>query len=155
MKSFEIVNIKNFTFQLFKGTIFDSFELRSAEINTFVSFHIDGRLQKDYFSLTEQELLNHEYSTWLQMKPFVFQTIKGTRLPKNFKLVFSADKNMLEQISPQAAALFLNVHYNGKIITCTTGGSQKSFSLDSSYVFPWDDFITSCFQHHQIIVSTP
>lgn len=90
MVSLQIEEIKEFTRQLFIGTTFDHFLLREAQIVTFNSFQIDGRIRPDYYSAEEREEQGIEgFSAWLALRPFCFSLIKGKRLPKAFTLFCS------------------------------------------------------------------
>ena len=49
---------------------------------------------------------------WEEMRPFVFQAIKGNKLPKSIKLVFSLAEEKLANL-PNTKAAFLNILFKG------------------------------------------
>ena len=68
-----ICDIKLFTKKLFIGETFDRFLLKEAEIVTFNTFSIDGRVHKSFYSEEERaEGQIEEYSTWKTLRPFCF-----------------------------------------------------------------------------------
>lgn len=147
---FEISNNRIFMNLLLKENIFDNFEVRNIEIQTFIKFEISGLIDKNYFSFGEQELITNKFCLWKELKAKVFQLIKGNKLPKSIKIIFSYEP--LDTISENAAALFLNIIFeNGKIL-CTTGCSEKFFSLDKKLETNWDNFIKNFFEINNLNV---
>ncbi len=147
MITIDIVNNKNFMNALMKEDIFDNFEVRNIEINTFTKFEISGILNKSYFSLDEQETINRNFCLWKELKPIVFGLIKGSIKPKSIKIIFSYDTNKLEEFDNNASALFLNIVFEDNKIICTTGSSQKVFSLDRNVETKWDIYIGNFFNN--------
>jgi len=62
MQIFEIQDIKSFTTELFVRDLFDRFELCDADFITFASFHIDGKVQPDYYDTAERESMGERKS---------------------------------------------------------------------------------------------
>lgn len=141
MLAFQIDHVKEFMSLLLKSSLFDSFEVRQAFVQTFTSFEIKGILDKEFFTLDEQEQLNRNYCLWSEVRPILFQLIKGNKLPKTIKIIFSASQEKTEKISDQASALFLNIIFDHGQIHCTTGSAQKTFSLDKTIDYQWDESI--------------
>ena len=54
MVSLKIEDIKTFTSSLFIGSLFDEFLMREAQVVTYNSFTIDGRIRSGYY--TEEEV---------------------------------------------------------------------------------------------------
>ena len=50
----EIDSVKEFMQHMFQGSMFDRFHLRSCEVTTFATFHIDGRCFDDWFDSDEK-----------------------------------------------------------------------------------------------------
>jgi len=146
----EIVNNKNFMNMLFRSYIFDNFEVREVSIKTFINFEINCTLNKEYYSLTEQENIKNQYCLWKDLKPVVFQIIKGNRQPKFIKFIFSLDEVKTQQFDSQAKALFLNVTFDSGKILCVSGCSQKNFSLDKKLEIKWDEYIKEFFYINNI-----
>ena len=57
MISIELDNIKDFMSHLFIKDTFDHFLCRELQIDTFVSFKIDGKMLKDFLNDIEKEEL--------------------------------------------------------------------------------------------------
>lgn len=116
-----ICDIKLFTKKLFIGETFDRFLLKEAEIVTFNTFSIDGRVHKSFYSEEERaEGQIEEYSTWKTLRPFCFSLIKGKKLPERFSIILKLPKAATEQfltarksqwLPEQVGGLFLNIHY--------------------------------------------
>lgn len=141
--------IKIFMNKLLKGNEFDSFEVRKIELETISKFSIEGKINKDY--LPEDE--KREFCTWQELKPYIFQIVKGNKKPKNMKIIFSLSKNIIDQLSDNASAMFLNVNFEDNKIICTTGTSQKNFSLDNTVDIIWGEYINKFIKQAGIAVS--
>ena len=55
MIALQIQEIKSFMNKLLLSQTFDNFLLVEGQITTYNTFHIDGRLQKDFFTAQEIE----------------------------------------------------------------------------------------------------
>lgn len=160
MVGLKIDDVKQFTGKLFLGNTFDSFLLREAEIATFNSFSIDGRIRKGYFTQEElEEKPVEDYSSWAVVKPVCFSLIKGKKLPGSFQIVlqaasdsvgeFLADRQ-LPAAADQIKGLYLNIRYeNGKII-CVTGTSVSFFTLDKTLETEWDEAVKLFLKQQEI-----
>lgn len=149
MLAFTIYDTKIFMALLLKGNTFDAFELRSLDVTTFASFQISGKRNKEFYNLDEQEFFQTRFCSWKEIRPYAFEVIKGTKLPKSIKIVFSLEENELQKFD-NASALFLNIQFENNEILCTTGCSQIEFSLDKSLDYNWDQWILSFFQKNNI-----
>ena len=141
MRLFEISDIKNFMHNLFLSPLFDELELRQITICTKSTFSIEGKINKNYLSLEETEVLDSEYIKWKELRETSAGFIKGSRPPSFIKAVFSVSPLKREKILPEASALFLNITYSEKSLSCTTGVSLKNFSLDKKADLIWDEYI--------------
>lgn len=150
MLAFQIDNVKEFMSLLLKNSLFDKFEVRQAMVQTFTLFEIKGILDKGFFTLEEQETMTRKYCLWSEIRPIVFQLIKGNKLPKMIRIVFSASEEETAKLSPRAQALFLNITFEQGMITCVTGSSQKDFSMDKSVEYQWDEAVTEFFRNQKI-----
>lgn len=147
-------NKKEFMTKLLTSDIFDNFLVEEATIDTFNTFHIDGKIHKDFYknddaSSDDMPLL--DYSKWIDLKSICFDLIKGKRTPLSFKFTFhpgQAMKNeVLEKaglnINPEDVLLGLNIRFSNGNIILTTGCAFKIFSLDKTIEKAWDEFIPS------------
>lgn len=139
--SIESDDIKVFMNKMLKADILDQYDIRLIEIESIAKFTIDCTLNK-------------RSRKWSEIKPFAFNIIKGSQKPKRMKMIFSYDAEALETFHSNAAALFLNVYFEDDKIKCTTGTSQKSFTLEKDLDTKWDHYITEFFEENNIFIST-
>ena len=147
MIALNLTDIKKVTSHLFLKDTFDNFSFIEGEIVTFNTFRIDGYIQKDFFD-TGTEL--SEYSTWKNLREFCFTIIKGKRTPLSFRFIFSLSPANIEKlvarntpsIPPEnVQGLYMNLHFDGKQLTCVTGTSFKTFTMDKSLEHVWDEMM--------------
>ena len=151
LRLFEIDNIKNFMRGLFISALFDELEVRQAVFRTKVTLSIDGKISGDWLSSDESEIITSEYIKWKEIKPLAANFIKGDRTPSAIKLVLSVSVEKGEKILPEAKALFLNILFSDKKLTCTTGMSLKTFSTDKKFELIWDEYIESFLKKNGLI----
>lgn len=149
MLAFTVNDTKSFMALLLKGGTFDSFHFRQGELTTFASFAMEGKRNMDFYSSDEMELGLSRYVRWEEMRPFVFQAIKGNKLPKSVKLVFSLPDEKIENL-PNTAAAFLNILFKDNTVLCTTAISQKTFSLDKGGEKLWEEYVLKFFKKNDI-----
>ena len=152
MIAFSLTNITEFMSQLLLSETFDSFAFIEGEIVTFNTFRIDGFLQKEFFD-TEEPL--PEYSLWKNVRDYCFSLIRGKRTPLSFRFVFSLSRKNIEKLTAQnvpsldpdaVQGLYLNIHYDGARLTCVTGTSFKTFTMDKSLERTWDEMAEKFFR---------
>lgn len=136
--------VKSFMNNLLKGEMLDEFLVREATLQTFVTFSVDGRTVSDTEPATP-------FCRWKDLKPYFYQLIKGADKPKHFKIIFSLDYDKMNELSDNAAALFLNFSFTDDEITLTTGTAQKNFVLDKSLDIIWENYITEFFKPFGIV----
>lgn len=80
MIALKIEDLKTFTAQLFQGETFDHWLVREANIVTFNSFTIDGRIRQGYYSDEELEKNRiEELSSWKALRPFCYSLNQGEK----------------------------------------------------------------------------
>ena len=100
MIALKIEDLKTFTAQLFMGETFDHWLVREANIVTFNSFTIDGRIRQGYYSDEELETNRiEELSSWKTLRPFCYSLIRGRKLPESFQITL--------QLSPEENEKFI------------------------------------------------
>ena len=82
-------NPKDFMAKLLVSDVFDIFRLQEASLITSVTYNINGRLHPDFFSPEERENLTEEFISWAEMRPKLFELIKGRNTPVSFRLTTS------------------------------------------------------------------
>ena len=130
MIAFSLTNTKEFMSCLLLSDTFDHFSFIEGEIVTFNTFQIDGYIQKDFFD-TDSEL-------------------PGKRTPLSFRFIFSLSRKNIGRLISQSApaldpesvqGLYLNIHYEGARLSCVTGTSFKTFSMDKTLEHAWDEMV--------------
>lgn len=160
MVALRIEEQKAFTSGLFIGDMFDSFLLREANIVTFNSFTIDGRVRQGYYSDEElEENQIEEFSSWKAVKPICFSLIKGKRLPESFRIVFLLSPDARERfvrrrvpgmLPEQVDGLYLNVHYENNELICVTGTALSVFTMDKTLEREWDESVKEFLKKKEI-----
>lgn len=167
MKVYNILDIKGFTGALFNGVLFDDFFTVQAEITTYNSFLIDGRIKKEYYDTDEIKDTDIDiYSRWKKLKPICFNLIKGKKLPVSFALVFKFPQkdfiirqyDKMPQLE-QKADYYINIKYNNKILSCTSVCSINTFTAEflnkgNLLQEAWDDFIKVFLKDNNIAVES-
>ncbi len=151
MKQFEIEETGKFMSELLTGERYDSFYLFEARIKTGIDYNINGKINKDFFDSDDRDIMAaEEYIDWKNIKPTVYELIKGDKLPLSLKLILMfnrenitrlAEMNNLPISENDIGALFFNVLYEKGKLTVTTGTSVKTFSLDKTLDHVWDDTV--------------
>lgn len=156
MIALKLTSPKKFMSHLLLSETFDQFLLIEGEIVTFNTFRIDGYIQKEFFE--EQENLP-EYSAWKQVREFCYFLIKGKRTPLGFKFIFSlSPENIARLIEREALdfqaenvqGLYLNIRFDENGLSCVTGTSLKTFSMDKSLDKSWDTMVQKFFSQKGI-----
>lgn len=149
MTAFQITSMKNFMNRLLTSDAFDCFLLEEALISTASTFHIDGRVNQDFFKGTEtdSDAPAYEFRPWNELKGLCFNLIKGRRTPLFFRFVLhlmpEKAKALLEKENcsvdcSQIKALVLTIRYDGSGAVLTTGTSFHSFLLSKEPDAIWD-----------------
>ncbi|MDE6387685.1 MAG: hypothetical protein K2L82_07780 [Lachnospiraceae bacterium] len=153
MIALKITNIKHFMGRLLGSEDFDSFLLEEASISTYNTFHIDGHLNREFYSTEEWEdeaIRPYDFSMWKTMRPICFDLIKGTHTPSAFRFVLhlipghaqavlsKGDTNVTLQ---QLKAFVLNIKYDGTGLTLVTGTAFHTFLIDKTPDALWDQTV--------------
>ncbi len=141
--------VKSFMNKILREDCFDNFELRNVEIQSFVRVDISGKTSKEF---NEEEQEDVFFCKWRKIKPRIFDFVKGKIKPAYMKFVISAPKELLEKISDNAAALFLNFVFEKDMVVCTTGTAQKNFALNKELDLAWEEYVKEFFKEIGIAV---
>lgn len=145
----KIKNTKIFMQKFLMSEAFADFLLMEAKIDTFVSYNIDCRIKRDFFSREEQEQQEiHEFAAWEMVRPQVVQMVKGKRTPILMRLVLAylpeKAKELLEKEAQAAGGrnfinyLLCTIKYENGGITLTGGVSYQDFTMDKGPEKCWD-----------------
>ncbi len=130
MIALHVTDIKKFMGLLFSGTAFDNFLFVEGDISVAVDYHIDGMINKAFF--TEEDGEQGDFQSWAQTKQIVTQMIKGKRLPVSMKLV-------LKKPGQGDLTYLLNVRFDNNNLLIVTGISHTVFTLDKTGEKEWDE----------------
>lgn len=148
------------TGRLFAGEDFDAFLVSELSLSTLCTFQIDGHMCEDYFNSDELDAMSDQkFVSWKQLRPLMYQLIKGNRLPGQFKIVFRLAGYNVEKFLKQTGlpyspsevgGLFLNLRYAGQTLTCYTGTALNVFDLSKNLDQEWDRMVQNFFRQKQI-----
>ncbi len=126
---------------------FDRYLFIEGEATTFSTFTVDGFLHKDFFDEAPEEA----YARWQDVRAFFRDIMKGTRTPLRFQIVLSmpasayaaflAQQGVTGISAGEVKGLYLNFHYDGETLTCVSGTSTQTFTLDKSLEETWDAYV--------------
>ena len=169
MQAFSIPDVKDFMTKLLSSDTFDTFLITEAVLTTFTTFEVSGTYHPDYFDTDtardQADSGKDQYISWRMLRPCFYDLIRGRQKPLGFRIVMRlADYNvekLLRQSGvpfqvPDVAGLYLNISYDGDHLTCITGTSLRTFTLDRSLEHTWDEMIGKLLHQKQItfVVST-
>jgi len=158
MLALRILDLKDFTGKLFLGDVFHHFSFVEASFTTFITYTLDGTIQKEFYD--NETRPEHPYCYWEEVRPLCYSIIRGKRTPLHFKIVFQLAPENLEKLLSRSGlslrsedffGLYLNCQFDGEHLLCTTGTSLKIFTLDKSLDHLWDDMVKRFFRQQGII----
>ena len=151
MKNFEIgeiKDIKEFLNGLFTEERYESFYLFSVNLDSAVSYEIDGKINKEFYSEEELgQLENKDYICWKDIKKSVLGFMHNGKLPVKMKLILMFNKDNINRLiemnnipihPDNVRALFMNIIYSDNRLSITTGTSLNVFTMDKSLEELWD-----------------
>lgn len=162
MTILQISSVKDFMNRLLRTDLFDCFLLSEASIKGKCSFLIDGHIVPEFYT---QEELNELALTGLSCLPFAmlrencFSLIKGKNTPSYFKFIFCLSPDNLRQTlhsgnsslkETDLSGVFINIKFQDGILTCTSGISYRTFTLDRTFEHEWDALLCRFLTIHDI-----
>ncbi|MCI8896107.1 MAG: hypothetical protein HFI42_12375 [Lachnospiraceae bacterium] len=162
MTALELVDIKDFMNKLLGTDLMDHFLMPEAAITTCITHTIDGHMHPEFYGPADEEyeqLRQNDICPFSLVRPMCFDLMKGRRTPLSFHFVFQlSPENQQRTIERSGcrfrpediSGMFLNLRYQDRRLTCTTGISYRSFSLDKSLEQEWDRLVMLFFKNHQI-----
>lgn len=146
--------------RLLKSDFFDNFLLKEGFLRTNMEFRFQGKQFPEYFDTKEQEQLTQEYVFWKEVKPFVFELIKGKRTPLAFSFsLFLTKEQTKELLLREAVAigednptLFFQIRFEHGIGRIITGTARNIFSLDRTLEEVWDEEVKHLLHQMDIVV---
>ena len=159
MISLKVVDIKKFTKNIFVDSVFDNFVTSSVEVVSFNKFTIDGKINRKWYTKEENELIIDEYTKWEELKKYVYDIIKGNRVPISFKIVLLLSNESMQKTiakyqyqltEKDIEGLFINIIYQNNQINIVTGISYKSFIMDKTMDTEWDNVVKLFLKKNEI-----
>lgn len=160
---YNIEDTASFMNKLLVMSVFDKFEFIRGEIVTFVSFEIDGKLHRSFFSSDEEEQIgDRSNAVWKEVKPHIYHMIKGKTQPLSLQIVLSLSqenagwlikKHHLTQFEGQVKGLYLNIRFKEGKVSCITGVSLAAFIPDKSLDAVWDETAGLFLRQNSIVFS--
>ncbi|WP_026510731.1 DUF5721 family protein [Butyrivibrio sp. LC3010] len=146
MIALKIKNTRQFMSVLLASEVFDDFLLESAELHTANTYHIDGRVNKEFFLADDEQIPPYDLSEWRSLKPVCYELIKGKRTPLSFKFVMCVSpdeklKLLQEEYNSSVSSLVFMLRFKEGEIILTTGVALSGFTLDKSFEKIWDDYM--------------
>ena len=146
MIALQITNLKNFMSILLKQTSFDDFLLQEATLHMAISYVIDGHINRDFFADDiSSETVIPDFVSYAEVRPTLFELIKGKRTPIGFQLVLQLSPERSTILFPDGLSshaikgLILNIRYDGTKVILTSGINYAAFSLDKTPELIWDE----------------
>ena len=141
MIALQITSMKSFMNHLLVADTFENFLLTEATVSCANTYQIDGHINKDFF--TQEELSDpaccpYDFALWKDLKPLVFNLIKGKKTPLFFKLVMHLNPKNVGKLlaagacsvpTDQVKALVLTIKYDGTHAILTTGTAFNTFVM--------------------------
>lgn len=160
MVAFQITEVKNFMLRLFQKTEFDSFLIREAEVMTMCSIKINGHRNRGFYREEEwEELREKAYPRWEELKPLIFQMIRGSKTPQLLSLVLLLSETEQDRLRQQSGTslkteeitgAYLNIKFQEGSLSVVTGVGYQSFVLDKQFERSWDSWVRDFLKEKQI-----
>lgn len=151
MLIFTIEDVKGLMAALLQKDAFDSFLCVEAEIRGRAALSVDGHLPEDFYSTEELEKFREEgeFSPYGELRPLIFEGIRGKHTPRQIKIVLKAPDSLKRKIlsgseadPDQVTGFYLNILFSRGRLTLSGGCSMKSFSLDKTAEKLWDAWLS-------------
>ena len=151
MRAFKITETGNFMTKLLSGGSFDSFLLEEASLNMQVTWLLDGKINRSFYSNEEWEdesLHPYPLIAWSEVRGHFRELIRGKKAPASLSIVLQLRPDHCEKIldahgfprlKDSVGAMVLNIRYDGTEVSLVTGIALKSFTLDKNADRIWDE----------------
>jgi len=153
---------KQFMNCLLRTEAFDQFLLYDMTLDVLHRFEFSGEINTTYLSSDEQELyVNQRYINWLSLKPQITAILTQSHTPSNMKITMSLSKSATLDIQQRllgdlttypVQGFLINIAFDGKKVTMTTGVNYSQFILDKSIEIAFDRMIEKFFKRHDVLM---
>lgn len=154
MKVFQIHDLKGFMNDLFCKETFEGFLLQEASITTFCNYKINGHLVKEYY---KDETLYEDYVSWKKMRPYVFDLIKGKKIPVSFQIMLTMSKKSVkvyvDKLVPdfdykKVDAMSMLIRFGGQDVKVISSCTISEFTMDKTLERSFDQTVYRFLQKH-------
>ncbi len=154
MISLKILEMNRFMGKLLKGESFDGFLMKEGFLRTGMEYGFKGRVFLEYFDVSEQEQHTEAYTYWGEVKPFVFELVKGKHTPLAFSFTLLLTKNSVADflvkhqlnVGEDSPSLFLQIRFEHGVGRVITGTARNTFTLDKTLEEAWDEEVKQLFR---------
>ena len=153
MRAFKITRTGSFMTKLLSGNTFDSFLLEEASVNMQVSWHLDGRINRNFYTSEEWEdpsLHRYPFAAWGDVRGHVRELIRGRKAPASLSIILQARPDTVvkilqgagyPQLTDSIGGMAINIRYDGSEVTLVSAISLRNFTLDKNADRIWDETI--------------
>lgn len=154
--------MNRFMGKLLKGENFDGFLLKEGFLRTGMEYRFQGKVFPEYFDTEDREKHTEEYTFWGEVKPFVFELVKGKRTPLAFSFTLLLTKNDTAEflsrrqvnVGEDVPSLFLQIRFEHDTGHMVTGTARNTFTLDKSLDEAWDEEVKQRMKAMELAVET-
>lgn len=162
MIALSISDIKGFMKLLLKSDSFDCFLLKEAALQTNISYQMDGALHREFYTQEDFESdtsLREKYVSYANIRPILFDLIKGTHTPLGFRVVLTLPEEDTAQFLLRSGSgfqvtdiggFFFQFRFKQGELVCTTGISYQTFSTNHLLDQEWDAYVTDFLESHDV-----
>lgn len=150
MIALRVKNVKAFMNKLLATDCFDSFLLEEAIISTYNDFTIDGHINREFYreyESNEEDEPEFDFTKWSDIRPVIFQLIKGKRTPLRMKFVLQIKPTAFGPVLAKGEttvtgddirSMLLTVRFDQNGLVLITAISMKTFIMDRTPDMLWD-----------------
>lgn len=161
MIALKIPDVKVFMEKLLLQNVFDNFLISELEMNTFIKFQIQGRINRAYYSTDElEELKERSLAKWSEVKPYAYQMVRGHKTPVSFHILLQlTEENRIKTVEglglsirpEEVSGLYMNIKYEANQLFIISGTGMKTFTLDKTLDKEWDDMTKRFLKKNEIL----
>lgn len=154
----QINDVKYFMGKLLLQDCFDDFLVEEAGVLTFAMLKLQGKRNMEWYDSGQNEL--EMWVSWKEIKPVVFQYIKGSRTPAMMKISLKAGDVMGNRILENGGVpeiyhrkkpdLFVQIRYENQELFLVTGTAFPEFTMDKTMEQVWDESVKSWLRREKI-----